>query len=291
MKEMIKTELGNPEVFVKKTDKGEIQSIKASMTLKETKGHVAVIEGKTMITANGYYYLNKIAGLSVITPPTLSIDGEKEAPNPYPIIDEKSGRISKVWVKKNVVGYGPTGNLAITSNTFSYDIQMYFIKDLVGKVIKDKTAGRICMETQLTEQQKQTGAFYLIEGELGVWVDFSNYNVLKAIKTMSENKVFAERKAQTICERNAMKRHPAFANIYVDAKGTENNRTAEVTVIGYSHNFNAEKLSEISERAEKGESGEEIQIDGEKVQIINTEDTSDEEALVEYTNTSEEEVY
>jgi hypothetical protein len=280
--------LETEKVFIKRTETGELRSIKGTLTLYESKGHLAVIEGKAMITANGYYYLNKIAGLSVITPPTLKIEGDREVPNPFPIIDSISGRISKVWCKKNVVGYGPTGNVVVTSNTFSYDIQMYFIKDLVSKVQMSSKAGRICLESQVTEEERKIGAFYKIEGDLGVYVIFSDINVLKAIKTMTENKVFAERKAQTICERNALKRHPAFANIYVDTKGIENNRVAEVTVIGYCHSFDARKLNEISELAD---SGREIVVEGEKVQVIEATSSSEEEIKQEYEATHDEEVY
>ncbi|MDW0113808.1 hypothetical protein QT711_11475 [Sporosarcina saromensis] len=254
--------LGDGEVFVKKTDNGRIRSVKGAVTLSERNGEIATIQGKTMTTAKGFNTLNQIAGLSIITPEKLTLPDGQIVVNPYPIIDPESGTISKVWVKKIAIGYSPTGNLVITSSTLLYDIKMYFIQDVMKKVTYNQGAGRVCMESMLTEEEKQTCIFLKIEGLLGVAANIQHKDVLKAIDTYINKKQFAERNAQSICERLVMSKHPALASAaYVTKQG----EVAKVPVVGYVHDFNREELLDIAEAAERGE---EVVFQGQKADVI-----------------------
>jgi hypothetical protein len=260
-------QLGDSEVFIKKTPFGEIQAVKANIRLEEKKSQLYVVQGKCRVTADGYNELNKIAGVSVITPSTLQLPDGNEVPNPYPIIDRVSGTISKVWVKKIAVGLTPIGNLVVTSSTLLYDIGMYFIQDLHKKIKINKHMGRVCMKSMLSEKELQTGIFLALENELGLWVDVNHDEFLKATETYIQNKLFAERKAQTICERNALKKHPALATVTVIPQGNEKNYYAVVPVVGYTHKFTKEDLSSIAEQAVKGET---VKFNGQDVEIIET---------------------
>ena len=53
--------LGDGEVFIRRGEQGMIKAVSGAMQLKETTGQIAVIKGKPMITATGYYDQNKIA--------------------------------------------------------------------------------------------------------------------------------------------------------------------------------------------------------------------------------------
>ncbi|MDA8212121.1 MAG: hypothetical protein M0021_09625 [Clostridia bacterium] len=260
-------QLGDSEVFVKKTPFGEIQAVKANVRLEERKSQLYVVQGKCRVTADGYNELNKIAGVSVITPSTLQLPDGNVVSNPYPIIDRASGSISKVWVKKIAVGLTPIGNLVITSSTLLYDIGMYFIQDLYKKIQRDKMMGRACMRPMLSEKDLQTGMFFSLENELGIWVDVGHPEFLKAMDTYIQNKLFAERKAQTICERNALRKHPALATVTVIPQGADGNRIAVVPVVGYTHKFSKEELGSIAEQAVKGET---VNYNGQEAEIIET---------------------
>ncbi|GKV56005.1 hypothetical protein NCCP2222_19520 [Sporosarcina sp. NCCP-2222] len=261
--------LGDGEVFVKRTNGGALRSIKGAVTLNERNGEIATIQGKTMTTAKGFNTLNQIAGLSIITPEKLTLPDGQVVVNPYPIIDHESGTISKVWVKKIAIGYSPTGNLVITSSTLLYDIKMYFIQDVMKKVQYSKDAGRVCMEQMMTEEEKKNCIFLKIEGFLGVAANIQHKDVLKAIDTYINKKQFAERNAQSICERLVMSKHPALASAaYVTKQG----EVARVPVVGYVHDFNREELLEIADKAERGE---EVVVRGKKADVI--------EAVVEAT--------
>lgn len=258
--------LGDGEVFVKKVNGGSIRSVKGAITLNESNGEIAVIQGKAMTTAKGFNSLNQIAGLSIITPEKLTLPDGQIVVNPYPILDPESGTISKVWVKKIAIGYSPIGNLVITSATLLYDLRMYFIQDVMKKVTYNKEAGRVTMEQMLTEEEKRNGIFLKIDGFLGIWASVQHKDILKTIDTFINKKQFAERNAQSICERLVMSKHPALASAaYVSAQGPEKNHIAKVPVVGYVHDFNREQLLDIAEKTEKGE---EIKIGDQKVETI-----------------------
>lgn len=261
--------LGDGEVFVKKVNGGQIRSVKGTVTLRQLNGEIATIQGKTMTTAKGFNTLNQIAGLSIITPEKLTLPDGQIVVNPYPVIDPESGTISKVWVKKTAIGYSPIGNLVITSSTLLYDIKAYFIQDVMKKVQYNQGAGRVCMEQMLTEEEKQNSIFLKIEGPLGIAANIQHAEVLKAIDTFINKKQFAERNAQSICERLVMSKHPALASAaYVSKQGD----SARVPIVGYVHDFNREELLDIADKAERGE---EVEVGDQKAEVI--------EAIVEAT--------
>lgn len=280
--------LGDGEVFIKRTSVGAIKSVKARIVLKEKEGLLAVIQNKAMITAAGYNVMNKIAGVSIVTPDKLTLPDGQIAVNPFPIIDKESGTIDKVWVKKIGIGFSPIGNLVMTSSTLLYDIRMYFIQDLSKKVQDNKSAGRMCMEQMLTEEEKKKGMFLPIQGKMGIWVDLENKDVLKCMETYIQNKLFAERKAQTIAERNVLKKHPALSQIYVETQGPVYNHVGAVIVVGYTHDLTRDDLQNLASMSERGEDLTEYK--GIKIDVIGANDIDEvgEEDL--YTARDEEEM-
>mgnify|MGYP001294656533 CR=1 FL=1 len=247
------TKLGDGDVFIKRTSSGAVKAVKGRLKLEEKKGHLSVIQGKAMITAAGYNQMNTIASVSIITPEKLTLPDGQMVVNPYPIIDPDSGTIDKVWVKKIGIGFSPIGNLVMTSSTLLYDIKMYFLQDLNKKIQKNKNAGKMCMEAMISEDEKKAGMFLRIQGLMGMWVNLNDSDVLKCMDTYIQNKLFAERKAQTIAERNCLKKHPALAQVYVDAAGGEYNHYGFVDVIGYNHDLTREDLLRLAQMAEQGE--------------------------------------
>lgn len=264
--------LGDGQVFIRRTKEGAIKSVKGVVCLSEANGEIAVIQGKAMTTGKGFYRANQICGLSIVTPEKLTLPTGQVVVNPFPVIDEESGTLRKVWVKKLAIGYSPTGNLVITSATLLYDINAYFLQDLMKKVTYNQGSGRICMEQMLTEDEKRTGIFYKIDGSLGVWANVSHKEILKCIDTFINKKQFAERNAQTIAERLALGKHPAMSHLaYVNAQGPEKRGVAREMVIGYIKDDDPKTLMDIAARAERGE---EIIINGQQVDIVNVDDVA-----------------
>lgn len=261
--------LGEGEVFVKPLKEGgQIRPIKGMIKLEESNGEIASIQGKFMTTGKGFYKANQIASLNIVTPKELTLDTGQVVVNPYPVIDPESGTIRKFWVKKMAIGYGPTGNLVLTSATLLYDINMYFIQDLMKKVQYNAGAGRVCFEDALTEKEKQTGIFYKFDGKLGIWANVEHKEILKAIDTFINKKNFAERNAQTIAERVVLSKHPALSHItYVNALGPDKHAVAKVPIVGFVHDITRDQLEDIAKQAENGE---EIRIDGRPVETVET---------------------
>lgn len=280
--------LGDGEVFIKNTPSGGIKAVRARLKLYEKQGHLAVIQGKAMITATGYNEMNKFAGISIITPEKLTLPSGDVVVNPFPIIDKESGTIDKVWVKKIGIGFSPIGNLVMTSSTLLYDIRMYFIQDLNKKIQYNKSAGRMCMEQMLTDEEKKKGMFLPIQGKMGIWVDLENKDILKCMDTYIQNKLFAERKAQTIAERNVLKKHPSLSQVYVDATGPDKNHVGMVDVYGWTHDLTRDDLLKLAKIAEEGKNIEDYK--GTKVEVVdaNVIDQVGEEDL--YTSRDEEEI-
>ena len=265
-KEMVKPEASQ----LKRVPGGAIKSVCAKIRLYEQKGELTDIQGKFTISAAGYNTLNKIAGISILTPKKLTLPNGDIVINPYPIVDPKSGSISKVWVKKLAIGYSPIGNLVMTSSTLLYDVRMYFIQDLVKKIKKNKSAGKICTESMLTDQEKNTGIFLPTEGNIGVWGNLQNSDALTCFETFIQNKLFAERKAQTICERNCLKKHPALAFSQLMVAGNEKRHYSEVTVHGWSHELTKDDFMRLEEMYENDQ--EIDQYKGTQVEKIDSDD-------------------
>ncbi|WP_429836073.1 hypothetical protein [Brevibacillus sp. NRS-1366] len=268
--------LGDGEVFIKRTEDGLLKCVKGRVDFAESKGELAVVQGKAMVTAKGYYKANQIAGISIVTPEKLTLPDGNIVVNPYPIIDPESSTISKVWVKKIAIGYSPTGNLVISSATLLYDVNMYFIQDLIKKVKDNAAMGRVCLEQSLTEDDRKTGGFYKIEGQFGIWVDFNQKDTFKAVETFIQKKLFAERNAQSICERLVLSKHPALAFSFVNFEGPDKQRKASVPVIGYVNDFTRKQLLYIADQAERGE---EINVNGKAVEVIDTNATASQEEI------------
>lgn len=258
--------LGDGNVFVKRTENGGIKAVSSRLKLEEVKGHLANIKGKVMITAAGYNFLNRIAGLSIITPEKLTLPDGTIAVNPYLVFDKATGFIDKIWVRKIVIGHGPTGNLVATCNTLLYDTRLYFLRDVMGKVKYNKNAGKVCNQNSLSEKEKQQGFFVKLDGDIGLWLNNEDKDVIEAVNTYIDSKTFADRKAQTICEKNCMKKHPALAFNYVNATGKEHNLEAYVDVIGYTSDLTRKDLERLS-------SEENVQeINGNKIERVEVED-------------------
>lgn len=266
--------LGDGDVFVRKDENGFIKAVSGFVTLRENQQQVCVIQGRPMITAQGYLEQNKIASCTIITPEKLILPiTEQAVPNPYPVIDPKSGTISKVWVKKLCLGRNPVGNWVVTSCTLLYDINMYFLQDCYKKIQNNKNAGRVTMK-ELVEA-KEEPFFFPIHGDIGIVINPNDKDILKCIDTFIQRKLFAERNAQTICERIVMRKHPAFASS-IEVSAPDRAAVGRVRVIGWTNDISKDELIEIARNLEKGEDvtvgGKGVTFDDETITELTSED-------------------
>lgn len=271
--EWIPANFDNGDIFVRKTPTGIVKQVKAKIQLFEKKGQIADL-GKSgwMITNEGYIACNKIAGLTMYTPQTMQVEG-RTVPNPYCIIDHESGSVEKVWVRKVVVGFSPMGNLVVTVSTLLYDLKMYLIEDIAKKIQYNKDIGRLCTKASLTEDELLNGFFLPYQGELGIYAKWDHDDIRKVMNTFIGSKKNAERKAQSICERNAYRKHPTIPPMKIEAP---THGIHEEIVFGFSHQLTREELQDIAEQASKEGGIDNGEVIEEEITDLSEEDLNSE---------------
>jgi hypothetical protein len=243
------------------------------MKLSEAKKEIAQL-GKDqpyIITVGGYNKLNQIAGLYIITPPTIASEG-KEYANPY--VQYEDGEIKRVICRKIAVGYTPVGNLVAIDTVRHYNFEAYFLQDIINKAQYNPDEARfgsrfICPLAPKEEPKTDAdGTVYVktdegkvftfqkIKGSEGVWIDTSGKEVRKVYSQHIQHQKFGDAIAQSMTARNAMKAHPAIAATTVEVKGG----IATVQVFGFRNNKDSKELESMAAQIAKGGTVEGVQV-------------------------------
>lgn len=223
-----------------------MEKITLEVLLEENKKHLVDIDGELDISVVGYNLLNKFTEISLLEPDKIIYEG-REVENPL-VIKNNIGEIDEVRYKCLAVGYGPNGHISVTSSMIIYRPEAYLLKDLIGIIVADEKAGRITKESLLKEQEKALGYYIPFKNDLIVYVDMNNVSVIKAFDRYIENRLFAERIAQSLCKRNALKQHPALSNILTEIEGEEGFRRSKVKLTVPLHdNLTREQLIKLAE--------------------------------------------
>lgn len=277
------------EVYIKVTKDGQVmRPIRSQIGLFEKAGHFYGLPGKWnpetkqmdkkyAIAYPGYVHLNKVASISILTPPTVVRDGV-EQPNPYVERNPKTRAIESVIVRKIGIGYSPAGNLVAIDKTLYFNPYTYFIQSIQAKMSKkkwDKDRKEKSDEAAnpnaavvgiLTEKPDRPGswAFFPVEEPLGLWVNYEDPAILDCLEEHTQRQRFGDRIAQTIVERNILKDHPAIGVSAVVAKPgsvPEQGQRASVEVFGYRHDMGYADLKDILRQAAKGQGEIEVQAE------------------------------
>jgi hypothetical protein len=274
--------LGENEVWLRKTASGGVKAVVGCVTLSEELGEIYEIAGygdipsKFPITAIGYSKLNQVAGISIVTPKSLRLEDGTVVVNPY-VMRDRNNVIAGVWVRKVSIGRSPTGNISMISSTLQYNVGQYLVADLIKKVKNDVKAGKLCTFKSLTDAELQKGQFFSLYGDTGLWVNFESKDIFKVFETYTQNCLFAERKAQTICERNVLKKHPAFGQMYVKPQGPAGKRIAKVRIVGWTCDLSEDELQRLADQVDKGD---DVTIEGQKVQFSDAIDIVEDEDII-----------
>lgn len=273
------SELNDKQILVRRTPEGVFRPVAAPVTLYEAKGQIAPV-GFTkddddesasvnfMRTCLGFQAYNRIANLTIITPDKVYMDGfDRPCPNPFLEIDGASGMVNRAVCKKLCIGFGPLGNLVITSVTVSFNPRAAFIKDCMKKIQKDAAAGRLITKAAV-EALGDGFWFFPVEGDYGIAVSLSNKNILKAFNTFLRTKDFADRRVQTMAERIVFSKHPAMPQGALrNLPGTEKNHTVREVVYGFIHDLTREEIEDVANAADRGEVPT---VRGQRVETIDT---------------------
>lgn len=285
--ESILGESGGP-LMVRRTDgNGAVVLATARIKLREGRGLVKIGSGKSA----GYFpdstatkLLNRIAALTVITPDMQAGPDGRTVPNPYLEMDD-NGFVKRVTVKKVAVGKSPMGALVMTDAVVVMDGRRRLLEALTKKVERFPQAGVIGfagappvtwrfqpkkwnkaeghMEASGPEQIiKAAGELRFFAGPqgMGVWVDHTHPEILALLANAIREDDYLQRRAETVCERRALSKHPAIATHTLDAKsvkmvGEGRDAIAEIDlpVVYQDTEINREDLERLAAMVRKGE--------------------------------------
>ena len=192
--------LGEGECFVRRTEKGFVESVRTPVDLRHSKGEIYKIGERWGISADGYDKLNQAAGLSVVAPKSISL---LQPGNPHFEFDDK-GNLRSVIVRRVVVGPAPIGNMVAIERLLRFDVEMYFMEDLQDKVkYRAGSGGYGTKDIKPNVLKDCESAVVFPLGPAALWVDVSHVDIQDAFREHIKRCKFAERMATRMCERNA----------------------------------------------------------------------------------------
>lgn len=207
-----------------------------------------------MLTYQGFQRVNAVAGCSLPQPATVVVDGERRT-NPFVERARRSdGRPGDVWrVVCGVVVIGPapaTGNLVAVSYVLDYDPARDLQHMLADVADRQPEACRLVGETDPTV--RKAGWHYIdVYGGVGYAYDLTTKAIQEVYAKFINMMKHAEKKAQTVARRNAMRSHPAlgpYATVVVDDHGR-----ATLPVRGWAMTAEAEaQWEELAKNLERG---------------------------------------
>jgi hypothetical protein len=262
-------ELGNNSVFVKRDGAGVVRLIYKQVPLAVAKKEVVGIKGSMTITIGGYNRCNQIAGLHIVTPPSITVDGVEQG-NPAVIRNEKGEKV-RVVARKIIIGYSPNGNLVAIDSVRHYDFEAYYLQDLHAKTAIPDAArfgtSVLCpfdpeaeiLEKGSTIYARKAGkiwVFKAIKDIEGIWMDMAHKEIAEVYSQHIQHQKFGEVIAQSLATRNGLKAHPAISAQQVIVQ----NGVAKVLVYGYRHDTTAQEFEEMGKQIVAGEQPEGAQV-------------------------------
>ena len=236
-----------------------VVSCAAKVVLKEGQGLVN-IQQKWEIDSEGYRRLNQIAGLSVLTPQNVMVDGH-EVGNPHYERNEDTKAISAVIIRKIVMGKSPMGQMVAIDKTLHLDTRAYWNQSLAKLITKYPDAGCLGHRTAQPEvftsgraagkkENKAPSSLAFFAGhagpDFGVWIDFTHPEVLKLWENHSSMQQFISRRAETTVLRLALQEHPAIAMKKPRVEMVNGEAQATIPVYYQSHGLTLEEQDKLA---------------------------------------------
>lgn len=163
-----------------------------------------------MIQAKGYNRIAAEAGVQMLAPSTVMVDGEAKA-NPHIERDPITRSNKRCWVRRVAVWRGPQGTPMARDLTLIYDPGALFLVALRGKA-EYNPADVKSVVRRLGDACPDGWAFFPemevpgTDQYVGLLVNVTNKDVGAAIKDRTDKSKFIERYAVTFCERNLLKK-------------------------------------------------------------------------------------
>lgn len=261
------------------------------------------IQGKSMICAQGYDKANQYAGVEVIRPKTVIIDGGREVGNPY-FEKDKNGALVSIFIRGIGIGYAPTGSLAIVDQTVFVNLNTLLVQEVQAKLKYNPSVATLGIQTEkpktfIAYQQKWEnkkkvisgketiqveGAWHFlpVHGDMGYWCDLAHPDIQSAFEGFTQKQRFLERTATTVLKRLILSTHPAIAaKTPIVTCSDEGKERAHIIVYGFrAEEGDAKKKREDLEALAAKLSAGEASADVELVKT-ETKDITEEAEILE----------
>lgn len=225
--------------------------MKKFIVLEEEKKELEQIDGVVTVSASGVLAINKELGFSEIPIDTQRL-GEKKAPNPY-LIENNKGVLINAVARSVIVGYDKDGNPMLTTAVVNYKPKDYFLTEILDAIKLDKEAGSIVKEDALTEDMKLTNFIAHFMDDLYIVANIASSSIINAMRGYSEFLKFGERISQTFAFRNAMRKQPIVLDAInsIEIKGLPGERKGYIT-LDLPDNVNRKGMQEMIRAALQG---------------------------------------
>jgi hypothetical protein len=218
---------------------------------------------RLQIKAAGYQKINAKAGLMLLTPRGLEVDGVVQQ-NPHIIRDSGHSLVEAV-VRKIAFGFAPNGQLSAIDQTVTINPKRMLASKILPLVERYPSLGRYTVLTNISASERKTGMFLPVIdtgiSQLGLFLpDVTKPELQKFWREYIETITFADRTAQTICERNAIRKHPSVSlrSLPVE-RDADGNLVASVPVRAWKFSGDVQsELQRIAYEIEMGKRREDI---------------------------------
>lgn len=235
-----------------------------------------------MICAGGFDKANQYAGVEIVRPKTVTIEGGKEVGNPY-FEKDANGALVSIFIRGIGIGYAPTGGLAIVDQTVFVNLNTLLVQEIQAKLKHNPMIATLGIQNEkpksfvatITKWNNQTrrkeivgketvecfGSWYFlpVHGVMGYWVDLSHPDTQGAFESFTQKQRFLERTASTVLKRLILSSHPAIGTktpiVTCKNKGSER---AHIYVYGFRAEAGdaKKKRQDLEALAEKLSAGE-----------------------------------
>lgn len=205
-------------------------------------------------TVKGYKRLAHAAGVKILTPPKLS-HGGGEVSNPFVV--REGGHLVEIMSRKIAFGYDHHGEPTAVDQIILFNPMNHLAKKLLEIAKKYPAIAIIKNRASIQAAKLKQGMFISLADtgitDVGVWVEDIGHPELTEIWTEYHNSVlYAERNAQTICERSAIRKHPGIPE-FSDSMLSDDGLFLSVPLYAWSVNeLESKEMTEIASKIELG---------------------------------------
>lgn len=185
------------------------------------------------ITSLGYGELNKYAGVKILTPSSLMFDG-KEQTNPF-IMRDNSFALVEVIARKVAFGFNGSGKLTAVDQSIVLNPRRALANSLIPLIERYPVIGEYVNKEAIDQNDIKTGMFMPIVDtgitQMGVFIkDIKHPELLRYWKEYNASVTYADRTAQTLCERNALRKHPGIGISWIPVDEIDENGSVNIKI-------------------------------------------------------------